>query len=226
MPRARRGRGEGGVRLRKDGRYEGTLSSVGEDGRRVRDYVYGATKGEALLALDSYGWPSPRATAAHGRAPMANREQSPTCSGAGCKRTMKDVSEVAIAGHYIFTAPGGGFMRRSNFQRRHYFPMLERAGIPRVPVPSAAEGAGNDARGLGRPSQGDASNLAPRVGNDVAPVLYGLAREHGRGRRSDARQPVSARGRRSVRRSVWRSSPAAWRPYRLATRRKPLRRKA
>jgi integrase len=48
------------------------------------------------------------------------------------KKTMKDVSDAAIANHDIFAAPEGGLLRRSNFQRRHYFPLLKRAKIPRV----------------------------------------------------------------------------------------------
>src|SRR5262245_14945022 len=52
MPRARRGRGEGGVHQRADGSWAGVLS-LGHDGngRRKRKWVYAPTKAEVLEKL-------------------------------------------------------------------------------------------------------------------------------------------------------------------------------
>ena len=59
MARKRRGRGEGGISQRKDGRWCGSVS-VGHDakGKRKRQWVYGKTKGEVqkkLRQLDKNG---------------------------------------------------------------------------------------------------------------------------------------------------------------------------
>jgi|SRR5580700_183700 integrase len=54
MSRKRRGRHEGTVRKRADGRYEARLEiGVGSDGRRVQDSFYGTTKQEALEKLNA-----------------------------------------------------------------------------------------------------------------------------------------------------------------------------
>lgn len=54
MPRKRRGRHEGTVRKRADGRYEARLEiGVSSDGRRVQEFFYGATKQEALVKLNA-----------------------------------------------------------------------------------------------------------------------------------------------------------------------------
>jgi integrase len=54
MARARRGRGEGGVRQRADGLWEGSVSlGVDGAGKRIRKSVYGRTKAEALEAMRS-----------------------------------------------------------------------------------------------------------------------------------------------------------------------------
>ena len=47
----RRGKGEGGIRRRPDGRWEGTVDLGYRDGRRRRKYVHGSTKSEALAKL-------------------------------------------------------------------------------------------------------------------------------------------------------------------------------
>lgn len=49
----RRGRGEGGVRRRGDGRWEATIELGFRDGKRRRKFVTGRTKAEALEALRS-----------------------------------------------------------------------------------------------------------------------------------------------------------------------------
>lgn len=51
MAKATRGRGEGSVYERKDGKWEGRVSLGVVNGKRVRRSVYGATKAEALRAL-------------------------------------------------------------------------------------------------------------------------------------------------------------------------------
>jgi len=52
MPKARRGRHEGTIRLRKDGRWEARIDlGVGEDGRRNQISAYGKTKTEAQEKL-------------------------------------------------------------------------------------------------------------------------------------------------------------------------------
>lgn len=51
-PRARRGRGEGGVYERADGQWVGSLSlGINAEGKRVRRVVYGDTKAEAHTKL-------------------------------------------------------------------------------------------------------------------------------------------------------------------------------
>lgn len=47
----RRGKAEGGIRLRPDGRWEGTIDLGYRDGRRRRKFVYGKTKSETLVKL-------------------------------------------------------------------------------------------------------------------------------------------------------------------------------
>jgi integrase len=47
----RRARGDGGLRKRVDGRWEGTISLGWQDGRRIRLYVYGRTRQEAREKL-------------------------------------------------------------------------------------------------------------------------------------------------------------------------------
>ncbi|MHB1507982.1 MAG: tyrosine-type recombinase/integrase [Acidimicrobiales bacterium] len=47
----RRGSGEGGIRQRPDGRWEGSVDLGYQDGRRRRKFVYGHTKAEVLDAL-------------------------------------------------------------------------------------------------------------------------------------------------------------------------------
>ncbi len=54
MSRVRRGRGEGGVYRRADGRWCGSASvGYGDDGKRRRRTVYGKTKAEAVAKLDA-----------------------------------------------------------------------------------------------------------------------------------------------------------------------------
>lgn len=68
MARARRGRGEGGVCERPDGRWSATISlGVGPDGKRRRKTVYGRTKREVLEKLNAV-----RATAPAGTLPAAD----------------------------------------------------------------------------------------------------------------------------------------------------------
>jgi integrase len=50
MPK-RRGRGEGGIRQRPDGRWEATLDLGWKSGKRVRRYFYGRTRSEAAEKL-------------------------------------------------------------------------------------------------------------------------------------------------------------------------------
>jgi len=47
----RRGRGEGSIRERSDGRWEGTITVGYEGGKRVRKSVYGATQDEVIAGL-------------------------------------------------------------------------------------------------------------------------------------------------------------------------------
>lgn len=50
-PKARRGRGEGGVRKRADGRWEGVVELGWTDGRRRRKYVYGKTRADVASKI-------------------------------------------------------------------------------------------------------------------------------------------------------------------------------
>ena len=53
--RKRRGRGEGSVFEREDGLWVGSISlGLGENGKRKRKTVYGATKNEVLNKLDRF----------------------------------------------------------------------------------------------------------------------------------------------------------------------------
>src|SRR5262245_50856460 len=48
---SRRGKGEGSIRLRKDGRWEGTLQLTPRGGKRQRRSFFGKTQAEALRKL-------------------------------------------------------------------------------------------------------------------------------------------------------------------------------
>lgn len=51
-PRRRRGHGEGGIRQRADGRWEGTINlGYGPDGKRKRKFVYGRTRQDVAIQL-------------------------------------------------------------------------------------------------------------------------------------------------------------------------------
>src|SRR5919206_4115928 len=49
----RRGHGEGSIRQRPDGRWEGALTIGQDNGRQKRRYVYGKTRREVVDKLDS-----------------------------------------------------------------------------------------------------------------------------------------------------------------------------
>lgn len=52
MARKRRGRGEGGIQLRQDGRFEGRISlGYNGAGKRIRKTVYGKSKAEVQKKL-------------------------------------------------------------------------------------------------------------------------------------------------------------------------------
>jgi integrase len=53
--RRRRGRGEGGIHRRTDGRWEGTIELGWRDGKRRRKYVYGRTRAELAAKLRTAG---------------------------------------------------------------------------------------------------------------------------------------------------------------------------
>ncbi|MGH8996284.1 MAG: tyrosine-type recombinase/integrase, partial [Acidimicrobiales bacterium] len=49
----RRGRGEGGIRKRADGRWEGTIDLDWSNGKRQRKFVYGRTRAEVASQISS-----------------------------------------------------------------------------------------------------------------------------------------------------------------------------